>query len=240
VPAGRTFVLIAGAWHGAWCWHKLAALLDAQGHRVMTPDLPATGAEPGDPASVTLESWAMFVANIVSLQSEPVVLVGHSRGGVVISRVAELIPDRVRRLVYVSGYLLPAGGTLAETAREDRESLVPQNMVPASKGITCMLRPRVIREALFTGCTDEDYEFALARMTPEPLKPLVAKLEVTAQRFGQVPRTYVECTQDRTITLSAQRNMQAEWPCNPVFTLASDHSPFLSNAAALAAVLGGL
>ncbi len=86
----RTFVLIAGAWHGAWCWQKVVPLLEAQGHRVRTPELPATGADTTDPAEVTLESWARFVADLVAAEPEPVILVGHSRGGVVISRAAEI------------------------------------------------------------------------------------------------------------------------------------------------------
>ena len=92
----------------------------------------------------------------------------------------------------------------------------------------------MIREALFGQCTDADYEYALARMTPEPLKPLVTPLRVTAQRFGRVPRAYIECLQDRTVTLAAQRRMQAALPCEPVFTLDSDHSPFLSHPQELA------
>jgi pimeloyl-ACP methyl ester carboxylesterase len=235
-----TFVLIAGAWHGAWCWEKITPLLEAQGHRVLTPELPATGADPSDPSGVTLESWACFVAEIFAAVAEPVVLAGHSRGGIVISRTAELIPDRVRRLVYVSGYLLQAGSTLAEVARRDRDSLVPPNMVPAASGVTCELRRGVIREALFAQCLEADYEQAIARMTPEPLKPLVTPLRITEPRFGVVPRVYIECSQDRTITLAAQRSMQAALPCDPVFTLASDHSPFLSHPERLAQLLGGL
>ena len=233
-------VLIAGAWHGAWCWQKIVPLLEAQGHRALTPELPATGTDDSDPAAVTLEIWARCVADTVGAAPEPVILVGHSRGGVVISRTAELVPERLRRLVYLSAYLLPAGGTLADTARTDTDSLVPPNMVPAADGVTCNLRGSVIRDALFGLCTDEDYEYALTQMRPEPLKPLVTPLRVTEQRFGRVPRTYIECSQDRTITLAAQRRMQAALPCEPVLTLASDHSPFFSQPAALATMLGGL
>jgi pimeloyl-ACP methyl ester carboxylesterase len=236
----HTFVLIAGAWHGAWCWEKVTPLLRAQGHDVRTPELPATGADATDPAGVTLDTWAQYVASIVENEPAPVTLVGHSRGGIVISRVAELIPQRLRRLVYLSAYLLPAGGSLAETARADRESLVPPNMIPAVGGITCNLRAQVVRAALFGQCTDADYEYALTRMTPEPLKPLVTPMKVTAQRFGRVPRAYIECLQDRTVTLAAQRRMQAALPCDPVLTLDSDHSPFLSQPQELARLLGGL
>jgi pimeloyl-ACP methyl ester carboxylesterase len=235
-----TYVLIAGAWHGAWCWQKIVPLLEAQGHRVRTPDLPATGADTSDPANVTLEIWARFIADTIAAEPEPAVLVGHSRGGLVISRSAELNPERVRRLVYVSGYLLPAGATLAETARSDQESLVPPNMTAARGGVTCNLRESVIRDALFGLCSDADYEFALSRMRPEPLKPLVTPLRITPDRYGRVSRTYIECSQDRAITLGAQRRMQAALPCDPVLTLAADHSPFFSQPAALAQLLGSL
>jgi pimeloyl-ACP methyl ester carboxylesterase len=234
----HTFVLIAGAWHGAWCWEKLTPLLEAQGHRVITPELPATGGDTTDPASVSLESWARFVADAIRREQEAVVLVGHSRGGIVISRTTELASERVKRLVYVSAYLLPAGATLAATARTDADSLVPPNMIPADSGVTCTLRAEVIRPALFGQCTDADYEYALSRLTPEPLKPLVTPLKIGA-RFDSVPRTYVECLHDRTVTLDAQRRMQATLPCDPVFTLDSDHSPFLSHPQELARLLGG-
>jgi len=238
--SARTFVLIAGAWHGAWCWQKIVPLLEAQGHRVRIPDLPATGADTTDPAKATLESWARFVAELLAAEPEPAILVGHSRGGVVISRAAEILPDKVRRLVYLCAYLLPAGSTLAETARGDQESLVPPNMIPAAGGLTCNLRGSVIRDALFGLCSDADYEHALTQMRPEPLKPLVTPLRVTLERFGRIPRAYIECSHDRTITLGAQRRMQAVLPCDPVLTLASDHSPFFSQPTTLAQMLGGL
>jgi pimeloyl-ACP methyl ester carboxylesterase len=236
----HNFVLIAGAWHGAWCWTKVTPLLEAQGHRVRTPELPATGADSTDPAGVTLELWARFVADVVTRETQPVTLVGHSRGGIVISRAAELVPDRLRRLVYLAAYLLPAGTSLADAARTDLESLVPPNMIPAADGHTCNLRAEVIRPALFGQCTQADCEYALSRMTPEPLKPLVTRMKVTAPRFGSVPRAYIECLQDRTVTLAAQRRMQAELPCDPVLPIDSDHSPFLSHAEELARLLGGL
>jgi pimeloyl-ACP methyl ester carboxylesterase len=235
----RTLVLVAGAWHGAWCWERLTPLLEAAGHRVLTPELPATGASHADPAHASLDSWARHVAELVSVQEEPVVLVGHSRGGAVISRAAEMTRN-IRMLVYLAAYLLPAGASVAEEARSDPGSLIPDNMIPAASGATCTLRPEIVREAFYGDCDEEALGFARARLSPEPLKPLVAKLRITPEGFGSVPRAYVECTRDRTISLAAQRRMQASLPCDPVFTLASDHSPFLSHAPELTEILGGL
>ena len=167
-------------------------------------------------------------------------LIGHSRGGAVISRVAELIPGRIRRLVYVAAYLLPAGATVAATAREDTDSLVAPNMVAAVSGLTCTLRPEALRPAFYGDCAEEVAARAVERLTPEPLKPLATPLRVTHERFGRVPRAYIECLRDRAITIAAQRRMRHALPCDPVFTLDSDHSPFLSQPAALAGLLGSL
>jgi pimeloyl-ACP methyl ester carboxylesterase len=236
----RTFVLIHGGWHGAWCWYRLAPLLEGQGHIVVMPDLPAMGDDRSDPATVTLASWTSFVADLVAAQRENVVLVGHSRAGAIISQVAEAIPGRILRLVYLSAYLLPAGRSVAAEARADTGSLLPANMIPDTRGVTCRLRPEIVGEAFYGQCSEAERAHAMARLSSEPLKPLAAAVQVTASRFGAVPRVYVECTSDRTISLTAQRRMQARLPCETVFTLDADHSPFLSRPAELARMLGGL
>lgn len=222
-----TFILIPGAWHGAWCWHKLIPLLEQSGARVIAPELPTSG---------TFDDWARYVAGIV--EGEPgSVLVGHSRAGAVISRVAELSPGAVRTLVYLAAYLLPAGQSVAEEARRDSDSLIAPNMVPVKRGVSCALRTEVLREAFYGDCSEEDFEFARARLAPEPTRILAAPVQVTDERFGRVPRAYIETARDRAVTLPAQRRMQSVLPCAPVFTLDTGHSPFLSQPEALARIL---
>jgi len=232
-----TFLLIHGAWHGAWCWHKLTPLLTAGNARVVAPDLPSMGDDITPPNVITLDYWAAFIAELVAREPEPVTLVAHSRGGVVASRVAELLPDRVRRIAYVAAYLLPARGTLAAEARRDAGSLIPANMIPAATGLTCTVRADVVRQAFYNRCSDADAEFARSRLSPEPLKPLVTPLEITPQRYGRVPRTYIHTTFDHVITPTAQRQMVEALPCDLVRTLETDHSPFLSQPDALARML---
>lgn len=223
----RTFVLIPGAWHGAWCWHKLIPLLERSGARVLAPDLPLAG---------TLEDWAKLVAGIV--EREPgCVLVGHSRGGAVISGAAELAPQAIGRLAYVSAYLLSDGRSVAEEARGDAGSLILPNMVPVKRGLTCEIRDEVLRETFYGECSDEDFEFARARLSPESLRVLAAPVRITAENFGRVPRAYIETLRDRAVTPAAQRRMRASLPCDPVLTLDTDHSPFLSQPEALARIL---
>jgi len=238
--AARTLVLVPGAWHGAWCWQRLTPLLQSAGHRVLTPELAGTGADATDPAAVTLEGWARQLAALLRAEDQPVLLVGHSRGGAVISRVAELAAERIRHLVYVAAYLLPSGGSVAAEARADEDSVIPANMIAAASGITCTLRPEIIPQAFYGDCDADTVALAQESITPEPLKPLVTALRVSEANFGAVPRAYVECTRDRTISLAAQRRMQAALPCDPVLTLESDHSPFLSHPRELAEWLGRL
>jgi pimeloyl-ACP methyl ester carboxylesterase len=232
-----TFLLIHGAWHGGWCWHKVVPLLGAAGARALAPDLPSMGDDRTPPESITLDTWARFVADLAARADEPVVLVAHSRGGIVASQAAELVPEHIRRIVYVAAYLLPAGATLAAAARRDPDSLIPPNMIPATGGVTCSVRPDVVREAFYGRCADADVDFARARLSPEPLKPLVTPLEITQARYGRVPRAYVHTTFDRVISPAAQRKMREALPCDPVFTLDTDHSPFLSQPEALARIL---
>jgi pimeloyl-ACP methyl ester carboxylesterase len=236
----RTIILVAGAWHGAWCWHRLVPLLEARGHHVLTPELPGTGASGIDPSLASFDSWARLIAEMVSAQAQPVVLVGHSRGGAVISRAAEMAPGNLHSLVYLAAYLLPDGANVAATARADPGSLVPANMIAARSGVTCTLRPEVIREAFYGDCDDQTFAFARDRLSPEPLRALAANVKTSEARFGAVPRAYIECTRDRTVSVAAQRAMRAALPCEPVFTLESDHSPFLSHPRELAEILGRL
>ena len=113
-------------------------------------------------------------------------------------------------------------------------------MVLDRSGVTCTIRPHIAGEAFYGSCDEAQRARALARLSPEPLKPLVTAVKVTAARFGTVPRAYIGCSADRTLSPVAQQSMRAALPCDPVFTLDCDHSPFLSRPAELARLLGGL
>jgi len=99
-----TYVLIHGAWHGAWCWKNIIPFLEKNGHKVVAPDLPGHGEDKRPIAEVTLQAYTDRVCQILDEQSEPVILVGHSMGGVVITQTAEYRPEKIKSL-----YLLSTG-----------------------------------------------------------------------------------------------------------------------------------
>jgi pimeloyl-ACP methyl ester carboxylesterase len=235
-----TFVLIHGAWHGAWCWHKLVPRLEKRGHTVIAPDLPAMGRDRTPVNRISLAAWRDFVCRIVDQSPEPVTLVGHSRGGVVISEVAEHRPERVRTLVYLSAFLLREGQCLFDLAGSDPQSLVPPNMVMSEDKISSTIRPDALRDAFYGECSDEDVALARLCLQPEPTVPLATPLRISDAKFGAVPRVYIECLRDRAIPITLQRRMQAALPCPQVLSIDTDHSPFFSRADELTAHLHSL
>jgi pimeloyl-ACP methyl ester carboxylesterase len=232
-----TFVLVHGAWHGAWCWHRVLARLQRASHQVLAPDLLGLGIDCTSPGRVSLERWTSQIAGLIEAEPEPVVLVGHSRGGIVLSAVAERIPTRIRTLVYVNAFLLQNGVSLQDAASGIRDSLVPPAMVISDDHLSATLRPEIIREAFYGQCSDEDVALAMSLLKPEPLAPLATPTRISAERFGTVPRVYIESTKDRAITHEAQRQMQAALPCHKRVTLHTDHSPFFSCPDELCAAL---
>jgi pimeloyl-ACP methyl ester carboxylesterase len=235
-----TFVLVHGAWHGGWCWEKLVPLLEARGHRAVAPDLPGHGADRTPTAQVTLESCAERVRAAIAAQPEPVVLVGHSMGGVVITAAAELIPERVRTLVYLTAFLVAPGEALLAAAGNDPETALAGNLVFAPDGVSAEVKPDAIRPAFYAQCSDADAERAQARLVPQAAAVFSTPVRYTPERAGRIPRVYIECTRDRAIGISVQRRMHAARPCAKVLSLDTDHSPFYSTPEALAAQLASL
>lgn len=223
------FVLVHGAWAGGWCWELAADGLRRAGHAVHAPDLAGLGEDRTGHDRVTLDLWVDDLTRLIGEQHEPVLLAGHSRGGIVISQTAERIPERVKALVYICAFLLPSGRTLNDAiADTPRLPGFEAGLTPTADGLSLSITSEAARLA-FLNTTPEPYASrAAARMRPEPLAPLGTALALTEARFGGIPRHYVECLQDNAIPISQQRAMQAALPCASVVTLDCDHSPYYS------------
>src|ERR1051325_5557927 len=151
-----TYLLIPGAWHGAWSWYKVIPRVEKAGHTVVAPDLPSLGRDRTPIAEVSLETWTDSVCRLLDAQTEPVVLVGHSRGGALISQAAERRPDSVKILIYVAAFLLRNGKSILQAAQQDDTSLVPPNSVFAEDQRSTTLREAAIRNVLYGRCSEED------------------------------------------------------------------------------------
>lgn len=231
------FVLIHGAWHGAWCWYKLAAVLRAAGHMVTCPDLPGHGVDRTPTADVTLASYVGRVVEVLDAALEPVVLLGHSMGGAVVTQAAEERPDRVRHLVYLAAFAPGDGQSVFQVARADPDDRMGARMVfaPDRKSIT--LKPESIHDGLYGDCPDADVALAQMLLVPQASAPMAAPMKLSAANYGRVPRSYIECTQDMAVSIGAQRSMPGREGCVRAYTLETGHSPFLSAPERVAAIL---
>lgn len=230
-----TFVLITGAFHGAWMWEKLTPLLEGAGHNVIAPDLPGMGADTSIAAAdITLDHWGEAVADVVRRAADPVILAGHSRGGLVIGEAAERVAERLAGLIYITALVVPPGKSVRELVGADINA---EARAPGLDRGVAAIGSEVAIPMFYNRCTTEDAAWAAAQLCPEPMLPMATPAKVTWERWGRVPRAFIECGDDRTLSIERQHILQAAAPCDPVIRLDTDHSPFLSAPAELAAAM---
>jgi len=229
-----TIVLVHGAWHGAWCWKKLTPHILARGHKVVAPDLPGHGMDKTPPRRVTMKAYVERVQNVIAEQDEPVVLMGHSMGGIVISQVAEQYGDKIQRLVYLAAFMLRDGDNMLEAAGRDKYGVVLPNLIIAPDKRSVTVHPDYIKQGFFNRCDPADVEFAKARLAPQATAPFSARLKLSEANYGMVPRSYITCRYDQAISFPMQQSMIEATPCQSLHTLDCGHSAFLSNPEQLA------
>jgi pimeloyl-ACP methyl ester carboxylesterase len=164
------------------------------------------------------------MGEVIEAAPEPPILVGHSLGGAVITGAADRWPERIGALVYLCAMLPDASDFMT---RFQPTSLLTGAMHPSADGSVMELDPGVVREAFYHDCSDEDARRAAARLRPQPAGAFQMSFELAPDRFGRLPRHYVECLQDRAIDIGTQRAMHAKLPCT-VHVLDASHSPFYS------------
>lgn len=226
------YVLVHGSWHGSWVWERVAHRLLAAGHDVAAPDLPGRAGDGRDPAGVTLEDHVDAVVRSLEAAAGPSILVGHSFGGFVIGHAAERVPERVELLVYVAAFLLRPGETVLGVATSVPQA-IPHLRIREDEGLVSVV-PEAASAVFYDDCTPRDAARATSLLVPEALGPRRRPAAVTEERFGRVPRVYVETLGDRALDLDLQRRMHGALPCREVVGIPSGHSPFLSMPEALA------
>ncbi len=238
-PAAATFVLVHGAFEDHAIWDAVAAGLRRAGREVVAVDLPGRAGDAD--AAPTLDAYRDALASRVAGLKPPVVLVGHSFGGITISNLAELHPEQVRTLVYL-GALLPRDGDSALTlSRADRDNAIaPGSLVLSADHRWGRMLPSDPAAQLALFCADCDAAQArrfAGSLVPEPLEPLRTPVHLSAGRYGRVDKVYLATDDDRVISPSAQRAMLAATPVRKVQHLPSGHSPFLSQPEAVVQAL---
>jgi pimeloyl-ACP methyl ester carboxylesterase len=217
------YVLVHGAWGGAWIWRDVGIELTRRGIPWTAVDLPSSihGARP----NTFLADDANEVVQIANLEG-PVVLVGHSYGGAVITEAAEDVTN-LERLVYVAALVPLLGESATEATREVHVRTLLDEAINVD-GEFLVLDPALAKKALYQDCAEETADWALGQLTPQTL----ASFRSPRSAFDvDIPSYYVRCTLDNAVDMSVQELMAAR--CREFSTLESGHSPMFSMPVAL-------
>lgn len=224
----KTFILIHGSWHSAWNWHKVTPRLEKAGHTVYAIDLPGMGRDKTSIQEVTFENTLETLCKLIDSIPGKVILVGHSKNGIMISQAAEYRPEKIEKLIYLAAYLIPNGKTQKEYSVQDTEGWLKSYVTTHEETKSHTLQPEIYKEGLYHDCPGDITEMAKVILSHEPIESGMAKLHLTEQNYGSVPRYYIECTEDRAVTPFIQRKMYEETKCKKVYQMATSHSPFFS------------
>jgi pimeloyl-ACP methyl ester carboxylesterase len=210
-----TFVLVHGAWHGAWCWRRVARLLRSAGHDVFTPTLTGVGERSHllNPA-INVDTHILDVVNEMKWQElNDVVLVGHSYGGMVISGVAEKMEKAIASLVMLDAFMPEDGQAVADIYPPEMREPV----LAALRSGATTLPPR--SAALFR-VNDKDRAWVDAQCTPQPIQCWFQKLALTGARERIGKKTYIRAAGypnpyfDAGLATARARNWRTyELPC---------------------------
>ena len=271
------FVFVHSAWLSAATWQKLIPLLEARGYVARALDLPGAGANAKAPssydrrpldaaafaseaspnASVTQGDRTRAVIALVEdtrrQTGAPIVLVGHSLGGLTVTAVAETIPEQLHAAVYLCAYMVPPGMPTSAIRQGVNSGSLVQALQKANPKEVGAIRidPRSedsdyreqLRLAFFGDVSPIDFALELTHMhCDEPVRPVLTPSVMTAERFGRVPRHYFRTLEDRAILIAAQDFMIsavdiAMGNLTHAHTLATSHVPYLSQPDAVAEIL---
>lgn len=235
------FLLVHGAWHGAWCWRDVVPALMKAGHRAHAVTLTGLGerAHLLTP-DITLETHVNDVVQALTCEElAPCVLVVHSYAGMLGTAVADRMPEQLRHLVYLDAVLPKPGESWSSThAPATRDERLRGAAASTNFAFPCP-DPSVF------GLRGEAHAWVQRRQTPHPGHTYQAPLDFDPARVASVPRTFIHCTQPPLGTIEASRQRVADpkfwdgrWaPASRVVNMATGHDPMVTEPHALVQLL---
>jgi len=219
-----TFVLVHGAWHGAWCWERVTPLLRAAGHEAVTPTLTGLGERAVEASSaVNLDTHIADVAAALDGLSDPVV-VAHSYAGFPAHGAAERVA--IGRLVLLDAFIPRDGETMADHVGERGDQY--RAAAADDPGWLAPAPPAAV-----LGVGEGDVEWVDGAMTPQPVQTYLQPIALTGA-VEKLDRFYIDCTTPSLATLDESKRRMADVPGAQ---LACGHDAMIAAAADLAALL---
>jgi pimeloyl-ACP methyl ester carboxylesterase len=233
------FVLVHGAFQDSTGWTPVVQALQAKGYTAIAVEWAGRGADKTPFKDITLDMYSKAVIDVIMKQNQPVILVGHSFGGMVVSAVAEQIPDRIKSVVYLAAYLPRNGDNLLSLSGLDKYSILgkPGNFVVSQDGTTASIPKDVFPTAFCPDCSADQLKTVAASQLDEPLTPPATKLTLTDKNFGSVQKAYIMTAQDVVVSPQLQALMIANTPVDHVYAVNAGHAAYITAPDAVTAIL---
>jgi pimeloyl-ACP methyl ester carboxylesterase len=236
----KTFVLVHGAWQASYVWLQVKQGLEQAGHKVVLIELPAHGNDSSLPQNVSINVYRNKVMDAVSNISEKVILVGHSMGGVVVSAVAEAVPNRIEKLVFIGAFVPQNGQSLLDLANMDAQSHLGPSLIPSEDQLTLNIKHDSIVPVFCQDASATAQQLMLSKFRVEPAIPFTNKATITTKGFGSVDKYYIYTLQDHAIGKDLQHLMATAAHISKTYSMNTGHSPFLSAPNDVVNILKGI
>jgi pimeloyl-ACP methyl ester carboxylesterase len=229
-PAAKpqSYVLVHGAWQAPYVWDAVRNDLLKAGNKVIVVELPGHGADRTALHTLSMDVYRDKVIEAISAVNEKVILVGHSMGGMVITAVAEKIPAKISKLVYIGAFLPSSGQALTDLAYSDPDSKLAPLLIPSSDQLTLDVKTDSLSYLFINDGTQAITQQVIDNYRAEPAIPFTGKVTLTKENFGAVEKVYIKTLQDIVISPGLQDRMIAGAGITTVYTINTSHSPFLS------------
>lgn len=235
-----TYVLVHGAWADESAWGFVRNQLAVQAN-VVVVNLPAHGVELTPANQVALSDYVKTVTDAIQQQAGKVILVGHSMAGMVVSQVAENIPNKIDKLIYVAAYLPQNGEDLLTLSSQDKQSEVGGALEFNADYSAATIKKEMIAPAVCADCPDYMKEVLVKYHKAEPAKPLSEKVSLTQKNFGSVPKYYIHTTQDHAVGYELQKQMvKANGTIQKTFEMNTSHLPFVVQPQEFLAIISSI
>lgn len=233
------YMLVHGSWHGMWCWEKLIPYLEQQGHVVSCFDLPGSGNRFAEIDEVNLELLENCVEDEIKKIQAPFCIVAHSFAGLLLAGLSEKYSHQIEHTFYLAAWLPREGKSLVDMAIAYNNSELPSILQTTENPAWVALEPEGAKELFFHDCSEDDKQFAIARIKPKN------KLPDNTPQLGVNPKnslaksTYVLCEKDRVVNPKSQLDMARSFGFqeSQIKRIQTGHAPFLAKPKEMTEIL---
>jgi len=226
-----TFVLVHGAWQASFVWNKVKASLEAEGNTVVLVELAGHGNDQTPVSEITFDGYVKQVTDVIEGLNTPVVLVGHSLGGAIVTQAATKIPQKIEKLIYVAGFIPKSGSSVFDYSAMDSETLIPSALEFSADGSTVTIANAEtnMRKIFCNDGSNEDINLLVNKLRPEPVVAAGTPLNYNKDTYNTiVNKYYIYTTEDKAISYPFQQQMASEANITNTYKIEAGHSPFLS------------